>query len=288
MKKRLLTSVIYVLVLIALIALKWLVPAGWGSLGFDALFCAISVIGSIELLRAIKTVPLAQRALTIAYCSAIVPIYVLMEITMGMGWISALALTVLYVIAQLIFMFTRFNGCTGKSTVASLFTMAYCGVLCCILAVLNHLAHSLEAVILLFLVVMLTDGAAFVFGILFKRWLPQKLAPEISPNKTVVGGAGGILGGIAGAILAYFIYFGFNNIGAFAVDLKMLGAFALIGFITSVAAQGGDLFESAIKRKCNIKDMGKLLPGHGGVLDRFDSMLFSGLVVMLGFIIIYI
>ena len=68
----------------------------------------------------------------------------------------------------------------------------------------------------------------------------------------------------------------------------MLGAFALIGFITSVAAQGGDLFESAIKRKCNIKDMGKLLPGHGGVLDRFDSMLFSGLVVMLGFIIIYI
>ena len=123
---------------------------------------------------------------------------------------------------------------------------------------------------------------------MFKRWLPQKLAPEISPNKTVVGGAGGILGGIAGAILAYFIYFGFNNIGAFAVDLKMLGAFALIGFITSVAAQGGDLFESAIKRKCNIKYMGKLLPGHGGVLDRFDSMLFSGLVVMLGFIIIYI
>lgn len=288
MKKRMITSVVYVLVLIGLIAMKWLVPDGWGSLGFDVLFCVISVIGSIELLRAIKTVPLAQKALTIAYCSAIVPMYVAVEIAMGSGWIAALALTAVYVIADLIFMFTHFDESNGKSTVASLFAMAYCGVLCCILAVLNHLAHSLEAIILLFFVVMFTDGAAFIFGTLFKRWLPKKLAPAVSPNKTIIGGVGGIIGGIAGAIVAYFIYFGFNNIGTLVVDGLLLGAFILVGFITSIAAQGGDLFESAIKRKCDIKDMGKLLPGHGGVLDRFDSMLFSGLVVMLGFILIYI
>ena len=59
--------------------------------------------------------------------------------------------------------------------------------------------------------------------------------------------------------------------------------FLLIGLVTSAFAQIGDLFESAIKRECGIKDMGKCLPGHGGILDRFDSMLFSSVVVLFSF-----
>lgn len=288
MKKRIITGTVYIIVLIGLLAMKWLVPQGWGSLGFDVLFCAISVLGSIELLRALKEVPLAQKAITISFCSAIVPMYVAVEIAMGSGWIAGLALALVYVIVILIFMLTRFGGSTQKSTLLSLFTMLYCGVLSCVLAALNHIEHSLEGIILLFLVVMLTDAMAYIVGSSLKRWISAKLAPSVSPNKTVIGGAGGLLGGIAGAIAAYFIYFGFNNIGTLVVDGIMLGAFILVGFITSIAAQGGDLFESLIKRRCNIKDMGNLLPGHGGVLDRFDSMLFSGLIVLLGFIIIYI
>ncbi|MDE6441176.1 MAG: phosphatidate cytidylyltransferase [Clostridia bacterium] len=296
MKKRIITGTVYVVVLIGLLAMKWLVPNGWGSLGFDVLFCAISVLGSIELLRAFKKapqelqmeVPLAQKAITISFCSAIVPMYAAVEIAMGSGWIAGLALALVYVIVTLIFMFTHFGGSTPKSTLLSLFTMLYCGVLCCVLAALNHIEHSLEGIILLFLVVMLTDAMAYIVGSTLKRWISAPLAESISPNKTVIGGVGGLIGGIAGAIAAYFIYFGFNNIGTLVVDGIMLGAFILVGFITSIAAQAGDLFESYIKRKCKIKDMGNLLPGHGGVLDRFDSMLVSGLIVLLGFIIIYI
>lgn len=288
MKKRIITGTVYVIVLIGLIAMKWLVPQGWGSLGFDVLFWALSILGSLELLRAFKEVPLAQKAVTISFCSAVVPMYVAVEITMGWGWLASLILAGIYVIVTLIFMLAHFDGSNVKSTLLSLFAMLYCGVLCSVLSALNHLEHSLEGIIFIFLVVMLTDVMAFTVGSLLKKWIPRRLAPSISPNKTVIGGIGGIIGGIIGAIAAYFIYFGFNNIGALVVDGIMLGAFILVGFITSIAAQAGDLFESFIKRKCGIKDMGKLLPGHGGVLDRFDSMLFSGVIVLLGFILIYV
>ena len=60
----------------------------------------------------------------------------------------------------------------------------------------------------------------------------------------------------------------------------------IIGFAVSVATQFGDLFESAVKRECGVKDMGKLLPGHGGIMDRFDGTLFAGIVVLISFILI--
>ena len=66
--------------------------------------------------------------------------------------------------------------------------------------------------------------------------------------------------------------------------MPQIVAMLITGAAVSVAAQFGDLFESAIKRECGIKDMGRLLPGHGGVLDRFDGTLFAGVVVLLAFV----
>lgn len=306
MKKRVLTGTVYVILLIGLVAMHWLVPGGWGALGFDALFTAVSVIGCIELLNALKEISLPQKAVTIAFCAVIVPLYAAVEIAMGQGWLAAIVCALVYALVISVFHFTGYEGSDTKGTLNSLFAMGYCGVLSCILSAVNHLSNATPAIILLFLAVSLTDCIAFLVGSVFKRWVPYKLAPKISPNKTVIGGVGGIIGGVAGAIASYFIYYGFGALsietvtetvnGAekqvshlvsnFAVDGKMLVWFVLIGFIVSIAAQAGDLFESYIKRRCGIKDMGKLLPGHGGVLDRFDSVLFSGLIVLLGFILI--
>ena len=287
MKKRVITSVVYVVVLIGLIALKWLVPGGWGAIGFDALFCAISVIGSFELLRAFKNISLPHKAVTLAFCAGIVPIYALAEITMGLGWLAALIYAGVFAIVIAVLYFTHYGESNALSTAGSFFAMFYCGVLSCVFAAVNHLPHgSTPAIILMFLTVMLTDGAAFVLGSALSKYVPYKLAPRISPRKTVIGGIGGLLGAIVAAIASYFIYYGLSNIGNFTVDAWTLVSFILIGFVASVAGQAGDLFESAIKRKCEIKDTGKLLPGHGGVLDRFDSMLFCGVVILLGFILL--
>ena len=92
----------------------------------------------------------------------------------------------------------------------------------------------------------------------------HKLAPRISPGKTVEGGLGGLL---AGALAAWALN---RLLGLEKPDLAM----ALLGAGAAVAGQLGDLAESLLKRTAGIKDMGNLLPGHGGILDRLDSLLF--------------
>ncbi|WP_409275692.1 phosphatidate cytidylyltransferase [Neobacillus sp. SCS-31] len=106
-----------------------------------------------------------------------------------------------------------------------------------------------------------TDSGAYFIGRAFGK---RKLWPEISPNKTVEGA----IGGVVCALLVALAFLFFSDIGA--SPLKLLVITALL----SVFGQLGDLAESAFKRKYNIKDSGKILPGHGGILDRFDSLLF--------------
>jgi phosphatidate cytidylyltransferase len=116
----------------------------------------------------------------------------------------------------------------------------------------------------LFLVVWATDTGALVFGKLIGG---RKIAPRLSPGKTWAGTIGGSV--TAAVVFALYIaFFGFN------VWLAML-----FGFIFSFAAHGGDLFESLVKRRFGRKDSGGLIPGHGGVLDRMDSMFAASVVL---------
>lgn len=288
MKKRIITATVFVIAWIALVALKWLVPAGWGALGFDALFCAISVLGCLELLRAMGGVSYPQKVITAAFCSAVVPLYVLVQTTAGQGFLAVACFGCVYAFALAALNVFHRGESTVRGTAVCLFAMLYCGLLSCVLSAVNHIAdNSVAAILTLFLSVMFTDSGAFLVGILFKRWLPYRLAPRVSPNKTVVGAAGGVLGGMLGAVAAYFIHYGLGKV--LSAPLVYEGAvhpavvFMLIGLTLSLFAQIGDLFESAIKRECGIKDTGRLLPGHGGVLDRFDSMLFCGVVALVSF-----
>lgn len=117
--------------------------------------------------------------------------------------------------------------------------------------------------ILPFVVAFVSDGGAYFVGVFFGR---HKLTPHISPNKTLEGSVGGFVFSI-GLSLAYgLILRGFD----YNVNFAVLGAY---GFLGSLAAQLGDLSFSAIKRLYGVKDYGHLLPGHGGMLDRLDSII---------------
>ncbi|WP_291291227.1 phosphatidate cytidylyltransferase [Enterococcus sp.] len=114
-------------------------------------------------------------------------------------------------------------------------------------------------------VVWATDIGAYMVG---RRFGAHKLWPEISPNKTIEGALGGIASAVVVAALYLLTFPGKDYFGH--GSLVMI----LLTIIFSIAGQFGDLVESAIKRHYGVKDSGNILPGHGGILDRFDSMLF--------------
>ncbi|HYB19825.1 MAG TPA: phosphatidate cytidylyltransferase [Thermodesulfobacteriota bacterium] len=110
------------------------------------------------------------------------------------------------------------------------------------------------------------DTTAFYIG---RTWGRKKLAPKISPGKTVEGGWGAVGGSILGALISKYL---------FLPQLAPMHVFILGGAI-GVAGQLGDLWESLLKRSAEVKDSGTLIPGHGGLLDRIDSVLFSAPLV---------
>ena len=118
-------------------------------------------------------------------------------------------------------------------------------------------------ILLPFVIAFLSDTGAYFTGRAFGK---HKLAPVISPNKTVEGLVGGLLGAVAGVALYCFIL---QRFFGFAVHYLYVPVYGVLG---SLGAVFGDLCFSAVKRKTGIKDYGNLIPGHGGILDRFDSM----------------
>lgn len=133
---------------------------------------------------------------------------------------------------------------------------------------LGHLTwlHALEYgklwIFFVMFLVMASDSLAYFSGIRFGR---RKLYPAISPNKSVEGALGGLLGGVLAALAVRALFF------------PALGMFdaLLLGVGLGAASQLGDLFESMLKRSFGVKDSGDLIPGHGGLLDRLDSLLFA-------------
>lgn len=118
--------------------------------------------------------------------------------------------------------------------------------------------------LLLFIIAWAPDSLAYTIGSFFGK---HKLFPEISPKKTVEGFIGGIAGGVLGAVIYGIIL----TLSDYKINWLI---FISLGVIGAVLGALGDLFFSYLKRNFKIKDFGNLLPGHGGVLDRFDSVLF--------------
>jgi phosphatidate cytidylyltransferase len=116
------------------------------------------------------------------------------------------------------------------------------------------------------LITWATDVGAYTFGRTFGK---RKLIPSVSPGKTVEGAVGGL--GLAIVICLLYVRFILMPYGQLGLTIQGAVLFAIV---ISVAAQTGDLAESLLKREAGVKDSSRILPGHGGILDRFDSLLF--------------
>jgi phosphatidate cytidylyltransferase len=158
---------------------------------------------------------------------------------------------------------------TVPAAAATLLGATYLGALggtIAALRILNPVADGAWRIVLLLAIIMVGDALAFFVGHALGR---RRLAPRISPGKTVEGAIGGLLGGVAGALAVR------------ALGLPQLPLVHAVGLGAGVAVMGivGDLEESLLKRWAGVKDSGALFPGHGGMLDRMDSLLFGAPVL---------
>lgn len=163
---------------------------------------------------------------------------------------------------------------TSRDFGNALLTIFYCSIGFAAFAYLRNI--SLTIVLYLLIVVMITDTAAYFFGIRFGK---HKIAPKVSPKKSVEGSVAGFLFGmIFGTLFGYFM-------NVFGSDYPLY-AYIIISGLLSVIGQIGDLVASKFKRSYEIKDYSNLFPGHGGILDRFDSSMFAALHLL--FILIFL
>jgi phosphatidate cytidylyltransferase len=136
---------------------------------------------------------------------------------------------------------------------------------------LGALENGRLYMLLPFIAAFLSDSGAYFVGIFLGK---HKLCPSLSPKKTVEGSAAGF----ATAVIAMIVYGIILKALNYEINLAVMAVYGLLG---SLACQLGDLSFSAIKRLCGVKDYGNLLPGHGGMLDRFDSMYWTAAMVWL-------
>ena len=156
----------------------------------------------------------------------------------------------------------------------------------------NLLPLNAIGLALIFAVASFTDVFAFFVGSLFGK---HKLCPEISPKKTIEGSIGGIFGGIFGSALVFFLFDYFKIFGeqmglTFAgyglPTVQIVLTYVIIGLAGSITTQIGDLIASQVKRYCGIKDYSRILGEHGGIMDRFDGIMLTSVLVAFVFMFI--
>lgn len=263
---------------------------------FDGLIYVFALFGTFEILRALKDkTTKKQRVLAFAFAVICIPACVLFEYFYQNGLLVAGICFAVFAVASLGLLVVDYDNTSIESVGATLFSGVYPTLLLCVLSLVNHAVSTpkLESVgfnsnlliLLVFVVSPIADSFAYLFGMSLGKKFPKKMSPKISPNKTVVGGLGGLFGGLVASLIVYFTY-GAVAVGGYADIWLWLPIYLIIGLITAVVTAFGDLVESALKRKVGIKDMGKIMPGHGGVMDRIDGTLFASIVVYIAFMLL--
>lgn len=219
----------------------------------------ISVVSVYELLWRSKIVK-NKRLMPVAYLLAL-----LIPVWAHFGFASKFILPILFVLV--LYSFVMWMSKQNDISFAEVCATGFGSVIIPLfLSTIIPISNSKLLVLIPFIAAWLTDTGAYFTGVFFGK---HKLAPSISPKKTIEGSIGGII-----VCVLSFLLYGFIMEKCFSAEANYI-ALAISGLVMSIIAQLGDLSMSIIKREFNIKDYGVIFPGHGGILDRFDSVLFT-------------
>ena len=269
MKQRILVAVVGIPLL--LLVLCW--APHWAT---AALLAALGIIGAHELLAAVCGPEKTRQLWVLAGVLAVLTVF------STYAELDAYKKTVLEAapwllcagVALLFFLAVRWYGRENAIAFQDICAVLLGGVaiplaMSCLLR-LRLLTYGGGLVLMPLVAAFMSDSAALFTGMACGK---HKLAPKASPKKTVEGAVGGLVGGVLGMIVFRIVFF------FVPVEPLPIGWCMVIGLVGAFMGQLGDLSFSIIKRQFGIKDYGRLLPGHGGVLDRFDSVIFAAPVV---------
>lgn len=262
LKKRVITALCGIPLLIIVV---WFdKPLPWFTI-FMAFWSALAVYEFYGIVAASKAPPLT-------YFGIIWTLFFIISPHFEYGFLPLLIFTSAVFLSPLLLKLRRRKELFFASWLWSMAGILYVGWLLSYLVMLRIEVGS-GWVFLAFFTVFCSDTAAYFVGRALGR---HPLASRISPSKTWEGAIGGILGSIIASLILVNILF---------LSLGFWEA-VLLGLLVSIFGQTGDLLESLFKRRMKIKESGKLVPGHGGLLDRMDSVVFAGVVVYLYYIIV--
>ena len=311
MLKRLLTGIVIIALTIGFFALRFVSPYF-----LDIYFGAIVLFAGFEMSRAFKN----QNKLNDIYFIWAFPVLAYIAIVLCANAHLNVFLTMLIMLGVLLVVFSTnivynhlsknrlnremvnisyigdFKKYATKKSLLNLFIMAYPCLILSMFFVINHFTDfqtfvelksnhiEILMLVMIFVSAIITDTGAYLIGGGLKG---PKLCPKISPNKTISGAVGGVVLTISISMLLYIIFAAVGYNGLFVDKGITVLHFAIFGLIASIFTQLGDIFASYIKRKNDIKDYGKLLPGHGGLMDRVDGLMINSFVSLILFIIVF-
>ena len=323
MKKRGLTSLVIVLVVALAFVLKMLVVDG--EYLFDVLILLLTCFACLEMSKLLKEMGKSNyKYLAVIFPAILYVNHVLgfvYDSQIGLAWTLAIdvclviltfAGTYLYGLATIkkLQKEIRIKKLENTTPISLAFDRAintalvfiYPALLLMLMTTINHLGSftttfaganaenlkmfSCAGLLLMFVIPASTDTFAFLMGKLIGG---KKLCEKISPNKTIAGAVGGLAWCVLLSCITFLVL---NSIPVMNVAFSSIGfsiwQVVIISFVGSILAQLGDIFESLLKRKAGVKDSGKILPGHGGILDRCDSYVFVAPMLLLALSIILI
>lgn len=282
MLKRVITGAVFTAIILGGIYLR-----GWA---LRALMLAAMLIGMFEVYRAIKKTG-AKPAEWAGYVYAVLAIALeaLVQLPNAPEWLKTMNAPATALVIGLLLGLSAIvlrGRVDFPALSATVLPMAYPGFLFSMLASLQDIpnaAMALAALLIAFFLASINDVFALFTGMALGK---HKLSPEISPKKTIEGSIGGLIASAVFAMLVAWLLDWAQAAAGAAQALRIgeaeaefsIPGFAIMGVFAGAMSQIGDLTASLVKRHCGVKDYGTIFPGHGGIMDRFDGILFCGAV----------